>query len=170
MIRFNCQCGQAMKAAPEHGGKKARCPKCQGLVPIPLQDEVGQPPPPPVMEVVDPGPAITPRPRRRPRDDDDDDYEEERPRKRKRRRRSGGVWADCPKCGCPGDAERVYWTWWGGLIGPMIINTVRCHDCGTQYNGNTGKSNTTAIMIYFGISLGLAMVIICLGVLAEAAK
>jgi DNA-directed RNA polymerase subunit M/transcription elongation factor TFIIS len=185
MIKFNCQkCGQAMKAAPEHAGKKTRCPQCQELVPIPLQGVASQPvmtappprpapsprPAPPVMDVMaaDAAPVA---PRRRPRDDDDDDddddREDDRRPGRRRRKQRRGDYEDCPKCGSPGHATRVMWTWWGGLVGPMIINTVRCHDCGTSYNGNTGNYNTAAIAIYFGVTFGLAIIIVVMGILGN---
>src|SRR5262249_26076006 len=63
------------------------------------------------------------RPRRRRRRDDDED-DEDRPRRRRRRR---GPYADCPKCGARGDASKVSFTWWGGLVGPAIISCVRCN-------------------------------------------
>jgi hypothetical protein len=168
MIRFTCQkCGQAMKAALEHAGKKARCPKCQELAPIPFLEGAVEPvaAPPPVPEVLEAEEAPAPVTHRRPRDDDDD-YEEDRPRRRRRRRR-GGEYADCPRCGCPGDATRVYWTWWGGLVGPAIINTVRCNDCGTSYNGTTGNYNTAAIAIYFGVTFVIAIFVFIAIVLLE---
>jgi len=174
MIKFNCQkCGQAMKAALEHAGRKTRCPGCQELIPIPLLAAASTPPvprpaPPPVMEVLA---ADAPAPRRRPRDDEDDDeddYEDDDRPRRRRRREKAGQWADCPKCGCPGHATRVHWTWWGGLIGPAIINTVRCHDCATSYNGHSGKYNTAAIAIYFGVTFVMAIgIFIVLGVLGN---
>ncbi len=76
----------------------------------------------------------------------------------------------CPNCGHP-DNTRIRWTWWGGLIGPAIINHVRCNHCGTAYNGKSGKSNNTAITIYFVVTLVMALgiVVVCggLGALAD---
>src|SRR5690349_17157571 len=74
------------------------------------------------------------RPRRRPRDRDED-YED----KPRRRRPQPGPYADCPQCGCPGHADRVTFTWWGGLVGPAMFNHVRCRRCDTCYNGKTGN-------------------------------
>ena len=49
-------------------------------------------------------------------------------------------------------------TWWGGLLGPKILTHVKCSGCGHRYNGKTGKSNTTGIVIY-SVIVGL----LCLG-------
>ncbi len=67
-------------------------------------------------------------------------------------------YARCPECNCR-DAEKVTFTWWGGLLGPAMLTHVRCMECGTEYNGKTGKSNQTAIIIYLcvGIGIGLAL-------------
>ncbi len=93
--------------------------------------------------------------------------EDDAPRQRKRRK-SGGEWAECPNCGAT-DATRVRWTFWGGLIGPMIINTVRCNDCGTKYNGIHGDSNTTRIVIYFVVNTLIGLVLIGVAVAAAVA-
>jgi uncharacterized protein (DUF983 family) len=39
-------------------------------------------------------------------------------------------------------------TWWGGALGPYLLTHVKCPECGMTYNGKTGQSNTTAIIIY----------------------
>jgi len=46
------------------------------------------------------------------------------------------------------DPQTVGFTWWGGFIGPKLINQVECPNCGGRYNGRTGRSNDTAIAIY----------------------
>jgi hypothetical protein len=112
------------------------------------------------------------RPIRRGRDEDEDEDDEEeeeeddRPvRRRGGRRRPGQQWADCPNCRAPGDATRIWWTFWGGLIGPAIINCVRCNRCGTTYNGNHGDYNTTRILIYVGVIIGVALLLaVCGGI------
>lgn len=53
----------------------------------------------------------------------------------------------CPKCRSAG-AERITFTWWGGLLGSRLINHVRCPACRYAYNGKTGKDNTAAIVVY----------------------
>ena len=62
----------------------------------------------------------------------------------------------CPKCG--GAAEKLKFTWWGGLLGPKILTHVKCTACGYKYNGKTGKDNTTGIIIY-----SVIVAILCLG-------
>ena len=55
--------------------------------------------------------------------------------------------ATCPRCSSS-NVSKVSDTWWGGIVGPYLLNHVRCQDCGTTYNGKTGKSNTVPIIIY----------------------
>jgi hypothetical protein len=44
------------------------------------------------------------------------------------------------------------------MIGPAIINTVRCGMCGTNYNGNHGDYNHTRIAIYIVVSIVIGLV------------
>ncbi|MCA8991425.1 MAG: hypothetical protein KDA88_05580 [Planctomycetaceae bacterium] len=67
-------------------------------------------------------------------------------------------YAPCPNCDCE-DATRVGWTWWGGALGPALLTHVKCEECGTQYNGKTGKSNTTGIVIYTVAIIGVVIVL-----------
>ena len=66
----------------------------------------------------------------------------------------------CPRCARP-DPEQVKFTWWGGMLGPRLLKHVKCNGCGLTYNGKSGQSNTTNIVIYsvvLGvISLGIAL-------------
>ena len=64
-------------------------------------------------------------------------------------------YAPCPTCGST-DAKKVGYTWWGGALGPAMFTHVKCNSCGTQYNGKTGKSNQTNIIIYFAASFMIA--------------
>jgi hypothetical protein len=91
--------------------------------------------------------------RARPVDDEDD-----RPRRKKRRKITRGEWADCPNCGYS-DATRVRFAWWGGFVGPLFINTVRCRECDTNYNGIHGDYNTVRILIYVLVGLGFTVVV-----------
>ena len=61
-------------------------------------------------------------------------------------------YAPCPSCS-KGEAQAVGFTWWAGALGPRMFSHVRCLGCGTNYNGKTGKSNSTAIGIYLGVSV-----------------
>jgi uncharacterized Zn finger protein len=56
----------------------------------------------------------------------------------------------CPKCGNSdvNAIQKVGYTLWGGALGPKLFNHVKCTKCGTTYNGKTGQSNTTNIIIY----------------------
>jgi hypothetical protein len=56
-------------------------------------------------------------------------------------------YAPCPNCG-QSNAKKVSYTWWGGALGPAMFTHVKCQNCGTQYNGKTGKSNQQSIIIY----------------------
>ena len=67
--------------------------------------------------------------------------------------------APCPQCQHV-HAQRVGWTLWGGFLGPRLLTHVKCQSCNHAYNGKTGQSNFTAIMIYFAVILGAAL---CLG-------
>ena len=66
--------------------------------------------------------------------------------------------APCPGCRQVG-AKKVNWTLWGGAVGPWMFNHVKCHHCGTTFNGKTGQSNNTAIAIYIAVSLGISVLI-----------
>jgi hypothetical protein len=63
-------------------------------------------------------------------------------------------YAACPNCR-QNNAIRVSSTWWGGIIGPAMFTHVKCLDCGTQYNGKTGKPNQKSIIVYLVASLFL---------------
>ena len=61
----------------------------------------------------------------------------------------------CPRCGAPA-AKPVKFSWWGGLIGPKILNHHKCEACKFTFNGKTGKSNNTAIWIYSIVCFAIA--------------
>jgi hypothetical protein len=98
-----------------------------------------------------------PRPRRkRARDDyDDEDEDDDRPRRKKKRRK--GPYADCPNCGCRGDATRVYYSFGWGFL-PTFFSTVRCNRCRTEYNGKHGDYNLKRYLIYMAIVIPIALV------------
>lgn len=60
--------------------------------------------------------------------------------------------APCPECGNTW-ASKVGFTWWGGALGPKLFHHVKCTQCRTAYNGKTGKSNRTNILIYSVVSI-----------------
>lgn len=67
-------------------------------------------------------------------------------------------YAPCPQCRNAA-AEKMRFTWWGGLLGPKLFTHVKCQACGKQYNGKTGKDNTTNIVIYF-VVVGLICLVL----------
>ncbi|HVS39440.1 MAG TPA: hypothetical protein VMS17_28035 [Gemmataceae bacterium] len=174
MAAINCpNCGKTLNVADQYAGKKVRCPNCQGVLMVPPLGAVAQPeqamprprPPSAAMPPLPPAddPYVAPRPgQRRPDYDDprrrpprDDDYP---PDPRMMRRRRGPEWAPCPSCGCE-DATKIGWTFWGGWIGPAIINCVRCHRCGTTYNGVHGDYNGGRIAIYVVVSIVIGLIV-----------
>ncbi len=54
----------------------------------------------------------------------------------------------CPKCGSV-NITPVRYTWWGGIIGPRIMNHTKCQDCRYVYNKKSGESNNKNIVLYF---------------------
>ena len=76
----------------------------------------------------------------------------------------GGVC--CPRCRNP-YSTKVGFTWWGGLIGPRILNHVKCAGCGYAYNGKTGKPNTTAILVYTLVVLGIVIALMVFAAVAQ---
>ena len=201
MIKFPCpRCGATISAPDELAGRKGKCPRCREITTVPSTSPQASPParkPRPAdaePAVAEPEEAVaaeedlprrtgrpqTGRPQRR-RDDDADDNDRPQGRRRRgedaedddrpRRRRRRGAFADCPNCGSRGHATKVGFTWWGGIVGPMIISCVRCNRCGTAYNGTHGDYNTTRIVIYqlvaLGIGLGFCLIAVALGALTK---
>jgi hypothetical protein len=72
----------------------------------------------------------------------------------------------CPRCNSP-HVTRPSFTWWGGLVGPKLLNHTVCGSCSFGFNGKTGKSNSTAIGIYLGAGVGLAVLIVILRIAAH---
>jgi hypothetical protein len=192
MIQFLCpHCSFKITAGESVAGQAAQCPLCEKSLIVPNATQKESPPLPPVDDValaepVDALPADDylrsgrrdtdtrdtehpglanreardyiedlSRPRRQ--DEDDDEY---RVQRRPCRR---GLYADCPQCHAPGDATKVSFTWWGGFIGPAIINCVRCRQCGTQYNGTRGDYNGMRILIYQLVGAGIVVGFFLLG-------
>ena len=173
MIKVRCpSCSKTLNVPDKYAGKKVKCPACQGTLTIPvvLEEVVAEEdfaeevvpvkprrPAPRVADDEEDEERIAQKPARRPPPIDDEDAAD-RPRRKKRRKITRGEWADCPNCGCS-DATRVHWTFWGGLIGPLFINQVRCHECGTNYNGVHGDYNTTRVTIFVVVNLVLGLAV-----------
>lgn len=58
----------------------------------------------------------------------------------------------CYNCG-ETNHTKVTFSFWGGMLGPKLLNHVKCNNCNTTYNGKTGQSNKQAITLYLVISL-----------------
>jgi len=65
----------------------------------------------------------------------------------------------CPECGST-DVKKVSWTIWGGAFGPRMMNHVKCKTCGKTYNGKTGQSNTSRIIVYNVVIIVVAALIV----------
>jgi hypothetical protein len=74
-------------------------------------------------------------------------------------------YAACPNCQGT-EAEKVSFTWWGGWMGPKLFNLVKCRNCGTTYNGKTGRSSTSAIAVYAVVVAFVAFAGTCLFLVA----
>ena len=61
----------------------------------------------------------------------------------------------CPKCGGK-ILSKVKFTWWGGMLGPKLFHHTKCESCNYRFNSITGKSNTTAIILYSVVLFVLA--------------
>lgn len=195
MIRIKCpQCGKGITAPDNLAGKKGRCPGCQSVIVIEdpevetdfevVEDDEPEEEAPPRR--ASRSTAVQTKPRKKVIQEDEEDEEddvpeaeeideeeeeERRPRrsKPKKRRRARGAYADCPNCGCPGHAERVFYTLWGGFIGPILLNHVRCSKCGTAYNGSSGKYNTVGIVLWITIPMAIGLVAFILVTIANLA-
>jgi transposase-like protein len=67
----------------------------------------------------------------------------------------------CPSCGST-NVKRIGYTWWGGALGPRLLNHVKCQSCGKTYNGKTGKSNLTNILIYSAVIVVIVIILLVL--------
>ena len=62
----------------------------------------------------------------------------------------------CPRCG-QFNTKPVHFSWWGGVVGPKMLNHTKCHSCGFTFNAKTGGSNTRGIVIYSLVLLALGI-------------
>ena len=74
--------------------------------------------------------------------------------------RGGLVTGDdgCPRCKSS-SINKPGFTWWGGALGPKMLNHRVCRDCGFGFNEKTRQSNNTAIAIYMVVTLVLTGVL-----------
>jgi hypothetical protein len=80
---------------------------------------------------------------------------------------SANGYVPCPRCRMP-EPQPVKFTWWGGVLGPKMLSHVKCGQCGLAYNGKSGKSNTTGIVIYSVVGAVIVMVIFALLAIARS--
>lgn len=64
----------------------------------------------------------------------------------------------CPRCGSP-DIQPVKFTWWGGLLGPKLLNHTKCTECRYTFNSKTRRSNTPGIIIYSAVLFAVAFLL-----------
>lgn len=69
----------------------------------------------------------------------------------------------CPRCGDP-NISKVTYTWWGGLLGPSMLNLMRCRACKYEFNGKTGQSTKNAVIAYNLVAFGLVLLIVGIGI------
>lgn len=72
----------------------------------------------------------------------------------------------CPRCQGQ-NITKPSFTWWGGILGPKLLNHAVCGGCGFGFNAKTGKSNTTGIAIYYGVIFGVVIVLTLVSALAR---
>jgi len=71
----------------------------------------------------------------------------------------------CPRCGGPSTYQPSY-TFWGGWLGPKMLNHTICNQCGFGFNAKTGKDNTPAIAIYLGVVVVIVLMLVVLRAMA----
>lgn len=72
----------------------------------------------------------------------------------------------CPRCQGQ-DIDKPTFTWWGGLLGPKILDHAVCRRCGFGFNGRTGKSNTKGIVVYYGVIFGIVILLMIAGAVSR---
>jgi hypothetical protein len=72
--------------------------------------------------------------------------------------RQTGDGPTCPQCNSDNTKE-VKYTWWGGLLGPKMMNLQKCEGCGFQFNRVTRQSVKNAIVMYNLVALVAAILI-----------
>jgi hypothetical protein len=72
----------------------------------------------------------------------------------------------CPRCQGV-NVHKPTFTWWGGILGPKLFNHAVCNGCGFGFNAKTGKSNTNNIILYYGVIIGIFVVLSIIGAIAN---
>jgi predicted Zn finger-like uncharacterized protein len=136
-------CQARIKVRDEHAGKRVKCPKCGGAVPVPAFDDEDDAPERAAVTAAPPGRrGEGPRMggvRKAMRTDPEAEPDEDAPVRKK-------GFVPCPRCGAE-DPKKVKWTPWGSFYGPAMFHHVRCRECGYRYNGRSGRSNLIPAII-----------------------
>ena len=70
----------------------------------------------------------------------------------------------CPRCQ-GNQVSKPTFTWWGGFLGPKIIDHVKCMRCGFAFNPSTGAPITGAIVVY-SVVVGLIAVLLIVALMS----
>jgi hypothetical protein len=65
----------------------------------------------------------------------------------------------CPQCSSTRTSE-VKYTWWGGILGPKMMNLQKCEDCRFHFNRKTNKGVANAIIVYNLVVVAVSLVIL----------
>ncbi|MBS1720976.1 MAG: hypothetical protein JST35_11065 [Armatimonadetes bacterium] len=65
----------------------------------------------------------------------------------------------CPSCQSP-NVTAVKYTWWGGVIGPKMLNLHKCNNCKMNFNAKTRQNANTGILLYTVISTVVVVAIV----------
>ena len=66
----------------------------------------------------------------------------------------------CPYCKSDLPPNPAGFTWWGGVLGPKVLNHAICPACRKGYNRKTMQPNTTGIAIYSVVVAVVAIVVV----------
>lgn len=64
----------------------------------------------------------------------------------------------CPICG-GASARRVRWTPWGGFLGPLVFQLMRCQMCGGRFGGRSRLPEARVIKRYLHTVAPVVMVV-----------
>jgi len=65
----------------------------------------------------------------------------------------------CPNCD-EIDYTKIHFTLWGGFLFTKMLHHVRCNNCGTTYNGQTGMRNRLLPLISLVVIVGIIGILI----------
>lgn len=74
---------------------------------------------------------------------------------------TAGTGETCPRCNSH-DVKAPGYTFWGGVIGPKLLNHRICRACNFGFNAKTRRSNMGAIITYQVVLFIIAFVVFAL--------